>query len=50
MMDTEEQFREEAMGVLMDLGIPEDEAEREIDDYLEFTGLEDDESDLFDDI
>ncbi len=33
--DTEitETFREEAVAVLMDLGLPEDEAEREVDEY-----------------
>lgn len=33
--DTEitEKFREEAVAVLMDLGLPEDEAEREVNDY-----------------
>lgn len=45
----EEEFREEAMEALQGIGLPEDEAEREIDDYLEFTGLEDDEDDLLDD-
>jgi uncharacterized protein YjiS (DUF1127 family) len=31
-----DEFREEAVSALMDMGLTEDEAEREVDDYYEY--------------
>lgn len=34
----DEEFREQAIGALMDLGLTEDEAEFEVDEYYEYYG------------
>ena len=34
-VEYDEEFREQAISALLDLGLPEDEAEMQVDDYIE---------------